>query len=380
MTIGTFLSSGLGIATIALVVVSLIVGMSKSIFAKKEMKNRVLTFLIIGVAVVGVVGVVQTGELFGINITGNGQRLAVVNGDEEAPPLPPSGIVSGACTPELRKLGFTTLNGECTCLGVEDTTINLESQNMFSKGTTVTGNGENRVFVDGSDRKYILDGSSFEASPGQIARVLFHENSTGASTGVYAQEQIVTIPCKGTFDMTGQVCQYDTSPAMTFKNEDGEVMKTDGSTNQTLNADDEITITVKIKASNNQCAGNVNHPSFGNVLCFEFNKTAISSMKIEGVDRANLPQAIDVQSGNSTDCWYVTTESDGSESVYDIVIKTDGINDPTGEYLSYFLVDTALDLDADTLETVLGVEDEDENDLGYTTTAWISSGSTIGFN
>lgn len=341
--------------------VSGIIVSQSEMFKKKKQKNK--SYVVLGILLV--IG------LFTSGIVGELPNLAA--GDTA--PLA-AGDIPAVTTP-------TTTTGDLTFCTVEDTTVTLNDENMFAKGTGVTGDGAHRVFLNGFDKGYIADGGSFTASPGNLVRVLFDENSSSVSTGAYTNEVIVTVPCDGTLDLTGSVCQYDTSPKVTIYNEDGDAMS--ATVGETMSADSEYTWDFKIRASNNLCAGNINAPGKGNIFCLEYNKTQIDKIEavsIEGVttiEKTSAPESISVAATNETSCFYIPAVGDNGIVNGVMVVTTDAAVNPAEDNITYLLFDSDLDLDADTLVTVEGVEDEDDNDLGYGTEAFIAANYVVVF-
>lgn len=270
-----------------------------------------------------------------------------------------------------------------TICPIEDTTVQIDTQDKFAKNTEIS-NGSHRVFIDGVDRGYVAEAGSLSASPGQEYKIIIAENSTG----YYSVIKTGTIPCKGTLDVTGGAAIFDNSPTITQWNENGEVITATGSTAVDLSASAIVTAPFKIAVTSKQAFGNPDHPGNGNAVCINYNKTAFDEIKVDGAKKAPVPTQISTGSTNETMCWYFPAiqndpdVADGtkvSDLLYDGEWKANWIVDAATSYsdpgantegnLSYFLVDTDHDLNADTLADIFDLEDETNNNLGILVTA-----------
>lgn len=254
------------------------------------------------------------------------------------------------------------------CL-VEDTTLALQGEKSFSPGTSVSGEFH-RLFVNGIDKGLKADGSTTTVSPGDELKVIFGENSST----YYSNEIIMSVPCSGTYDMKGSLCQYDSSPSITVWDEDNAVLS--ASHAQAMGASSSYTLPFKIQATNDMCVGSVEHKGSGNVLCVQYNKTNFQSIEVEGAKKAGEPYNTDADNASTGSsahsCYFVEPVGDNGKIEGSFVIETTSVNPSVQANMTIYLFDVDLDVDQDDLSTINDIQDEDSNDLGYTTTSWIA--------
>lgn len=190
----------------------------------------------------------------------------------------------------------------------------------------------------------------------------------------------VTVPCSGTLEVSAGLAQMDTSPTFTIWTEDGQV-STNASNNQDMGADTIYNNPIKIKATSKYAIGNPDHKSKGNILCIQSNATTIDSVAVDGADSAPTPKNLTAVAGDTVDCWYIPVitndPNDGNDGEWngELVTDTASTDPTTDDNMGIFLFDTDVDLDADTLEILYGIEDEDKNELG---TGYAADSATIG--
>ena len=141
--------------------------------------------------------------------------------------------------------------------------------------------------------------------------------------------------------------------------------------------------------------GSIKHPGDGNVWCFLADNTRVKSIEVISgsvqdrkvtvpaappIKAAPEPDNLPKDGTNDTDCYYIPPIADNEDLVGNLLITTDPSNDPTDYLISYYLFDVDLDVDADTLEIINDIQDEDKNDLGYSTEDWVKSDSRYGIS
>ncbi|MHA1329748.1 MAG: hypothetical protein ACTSR2_01600 [Candidatus Hodarchaeales archaeon] len=265
----------------------------------------------------------------------------------------------------------TTVTKPVTISCAESTaTITVKAHNMYSKGTALSDASTlaHRVFIDGSEYGYVSDGGSFTGPVGAKARIIIGANSTAE----YKKEITFTIPCGGTVIDEG-LAPYDNSPTVTFWLEDGSVMSSSNA--QDMTTDSTYTLPFRIRASSKKAAGSPYHPGKGNIFCVQANNTVFDKFEVVGAEVAKVPRALAAAAGKEEWCYYVQPVDNNEYIDLDLVVDTAGVEPTTVHNATYYLYDVDLDLNADTLETIIDVEDEDFNDLGYTTTAYIATGT-----
>jgi len=264
---------------------------------------------------------------------------------------------------------------------IEDTTITLDSYNKYAKNTEVT-NGSHLVFINEDNLGYYAEGGQPTASPGDTYRIIFGENSTSHYSAVKTGE----IGCKGTVTLAMGLAQYDTSPTFTLWTENAQVMS--NSVTQAMDASSTYDIPIKIQATTKFSIGNPNHQGNGNVLCTIYDKSRFDIISVDGATAAPTPNAVAPNTSQSASCYYIPVIPNSPDDNTDgqwtgsLLVDTSANNPDIGQSPYVYIFDTDVDLDADNLDVIEGVQDETNNDLGVAgqtfgqgelnTTLWVS--------
>jgi len=252
---------------------------------------------------------------------------------------------------------------------VDKTTATISTINAYDQSTAVTGGGQSRLFIRKAgestwiDKGYFANSVTTTLSPYDQYRIVYQANSTSASTGAYPVETIGTVPCSGTLALEGKVCQYDTSPTVTTVNNDG-ITKNSATGADDLSANTNYDLSMKFKASSQKCLGNINHPSNGNILCFQYNSTEYTTVALSNQQQTYVPQSLTAVAGKVASCYYSAPIADTNAQEYNLHLVT-GSSYAGGTNISYSLWDTTLGLNTYTLDTILGVQDNKNTDMGY---------------
>jgi len=257
---------------------------------------------------------------------------------------------------------------------IEDVTVTVTSFDLYSQNSDIT-NGSHRVFVGGTDKGYVAEGGSVTVAPENNVKVIFGENSTSHYSVVKEQ----TAPCAGTLEISAGLVAYDNSPSFTIWTEEGQVQSATAN-NQSMATDTVYNNPLRIKSTSKTSLGNPTHPDKGNIVCLQYNRTAYDSMSIDGADPSLTPNAVPAQASYKESCYYIPVipndPNDGNDGEWNGEIVTDTsatwVGGTDAQYANVTIYDTDLDLDADTLAIIYGVEDEDKNDIGS-----LASGATI---
>lgn len=245
---------------------------------------------------------------------------------------------------------------------IEDTTVTFNQVNAYAKATAAA-DGSARVFQNGVDAGYVADGSTKSFSPGDKLTVIYAENSS--ATGYYSDIEEVTVPCSGTLQLQGELADLDVTPTFTFWTEAGEVMSS--SVSENADTDSAYNFPVRIRATSKYSFSNPGI-SANPLLCIDYNNTLLT--KAELLDATSVPVPKQLITGNTTVCFEIEpipndpTNMDDGEWNGEIYVETATGFDKGNT--SVCVIDADVDLDADTLEIILAVEDEDNNDLGMT--------------
>ena len=279
------------------------------------------------------------------------------------------GLQSGVTTGGTTTTGGTqdvTLKVEGSC--VEDTTVTFNHVDLYTKGTSVA-QGARILMFDGDYNAQVANAGSKTYAPGDEYKILSGNLTTTltAGTDFYPQYQTGKLPCeKGAVTILGELPKTQTQANTIFtywNNNDA------ANTEQALGANDEKTVRIRFASSDNTCFGNPYAEKMGgkNVICYTYNSTTYSSLELIGASSANRPKSATAVAGKDTICYQFPVICDNAEYENKLVIKTSGTQ-PTGDShnISISLHDVTFDFDADTLDLIVGVEDEAKtrNDIG----------------
>jgi hypothetical protein len=250
---------------------------------------------------------------------------------------------------------------------IEDTTMSLTSEEMFNP-TTSTG-GDHRIWINGRDAGYIVEGSSMTVSPGDKYKILWVENSTTH----YGKVTEGTVPCSGTLKLHEKLYDIDDGRAATtwanLFNDDGTLNTGSGTAyNLSLAAGEVVDVEIHLKSTFEDSIGNP-AVEFPNVLTCSVNTTAYDDLVLAGYDETSKP-AIRV-SAASMDYYSWKLPAIVSQEKVELLltIDVDNTNDPVddSEWITCYLDDGDYDRHSDTNEIIFGVEDDQDGNLGLTT-------------
>lgn len=274
-----------------------------------------------------------------------------------------SGLTGGAA-PSVSTPTTVTSTGVVQT-SVADVTVTVNTWDKFAKNTEI-GNGSHRVFLNGVDKGWFVDGGSFKASPGDKLVVYFGLNST---SNYPVKKEYSVANTKGTLEAAAGLLKVDHALTLTAFDEFGT--KVSATNTQALTNNDIKSLEVRGTADSKTGFGDVDHPGQGNIICAVGNQTSYDSLKIQGSAKAFQPQAQTSSTGNSVWCYYRPAfESNPDvagtgDDKWQLEVDVKDV-DPTGANsnitINYY--DTGYDLDANTLAEILSVEDESGNDLG----------------
>lgn len=261
---------------------------------------------------------------------------------------------------------------------VEDATVTLNSLRMYKLGTALSGTPNHRVMIDGGDKGLVAEDGTFTASAFDDLTIFFGENASGGEgLGYYTKEFEHTIGCtEGAPFIQTELCEYG-NVTITIKLEDDSVMS--GTNAEDLTTGDEGIHEFKIKAPNDRCAGppyGADHlvdGLYGLEICFKYNNTEYTGFELQAgadtqVKKGYVPQALTAEAGYATECYFVEPTADNAVAYYTLITKTHATTygGTTHPNATITVWDVDKDLDADTLLPLVGIQDEDNNDLGST--------------
>jgi len=259
----------------------------------------------------------------------------------------------------------------------EDTTVTLSSWDLYAMGTE-PGVGHLVLKRDGERNVDYAEDGTFTATPGDQYMILLGNVTTGGSYAPFLASGIV--PDKGTFTIAHGLPAYDTSIAFTYWNENAQV-----NTAQAMDADSSYTIPIRFQASDNQIYGNPQCKK-DNLLCIEGNSTVFSDFELSGETTDGAPTVFNpLKTNNIVKCYHWDKIADNGKYEGNVVVKTASTAPSATNDINITIFDAAIDYDADTLELIAGTtgsivkgqyntltpicsyEDEDNNDIGDTT-------------
>lgn len=248
---------------------------------------------------------------------------------------------------------------------VADNTVTFSLEDTYSAGTAVPD--ATRVFVNGNDRGLVADAGTIDVSPGDEIVGYGAENSSS----YYTVKSTMTAEDKGNSEMKIKVCAQATSSTLTFLDEFG-----DANTNLTIVAGQDYLMEVRYKGANNQCYGNPEGESTKIADCFKYNTSIFENVELKDAKDVATPLAVEddatVAAGFRIVCYENDPSIDGDEVRNQLVLETKdsftiGGTGSAASDITRVLADQDYDLDADDLSSIYGYEDEDDNDLGSTT-------------
>lgn len=266
---------------------------------------------------------------------------------------------------------------------VSDVTVYFDSYDKYNKNSEIT-NGNHRVFLCSKgddctaypknyvDKGFLAEGGSVKAAPGDTVVAIFGLNST--SHYPVRVEKMLS-ETEGVYNMKAGLAAFDTSPTFTVFRDSDDVMSATNA--QAIAANDKLNLKVKLEVTSQQAFGNVDHSGAGNILCFQYNSTCFNKFELDGRSSALVPKirADVVPTGLTVRCYTWPTIGNAIETADDQVwrgtaVVTAGTVNPAASdqcgNVSAFVYDTTVDLNADNLNWIEGVEDEDGNDIGMT--------------
>ena len=289
----------------------------------------------------------------------------------------------GGGTATTTTTGTTTVGSNVLQTTVSDVTAYFDSYNKYARNSEIT-NGNHRVFLCSKaddcatypknyvDKGFLAEGGSVKCSPGDKGKAFFGLNSTTH----YPVAVDFTCPLtEGVLNVKAGLAAYDSTPTITIFRDIGDVLTS--SAVQAIGSSDTRTLGVRLEVTSQQAFGDVDHPGAGNALCVQYNGTCFNSFKLDGRSVLSTPKArADVAvTGNTVRCYDWTPVGNSVESATDgiwtgsLVVQGGSVDPGTTDQcsnVSIFVYDTTLDLDADNLNLIAAVEDEDGNDIGMT--------------
>lgn len=221
------------------------------------------------------------------------------------------------------------------------------------------------IFQATEDKGDIADDGSTTV-PAKMDFLVLGGWNAGTGGTYYVTKVIGNTDCEDPIYVSPELALVDTTVSWVVLNDD---FSTQTGTALTLDGGETTAITVRVSTTLNSYYGN---PELGkcNVLVLEFNRTAYDPFVLEGAiigDSATTPATHTVASTtNTTQAWFF----DGITSTpQEFIIHIDAQDpDPTGNGgIGLYVYDCDYDLDAKTNALIIGVEDENDNDLGSST-------------
>jgi len=265
---------------------------------------------------------------------------------------------------------------------IEDTTLTVGPAEEMYNPTTKATTEYHRVFVNGVDQGRYLDSATLTVNPKDQVEIIWAENSSQGATapsGYYAAKQSFTVPCVGAV-MAG--AQKDSGAYKLYASDANNVTRrvfnedngnlNSVSDNETLGAGDQVTLDVSFLGTYEDAYS----PYGPIVVVVEGNDTSIKNFDLSftGVScsKADVPGQHSVISVDNK-AWAFSCAKDGrglrSNERWDggLSIEVESSINPDGKYgnqIWMYLYDSDYYLDSNTGVEVLGVEDDDDSDVG----------------
>jgi len=255
---------------------------------------------------------------------------------------------------------------------VEDVTVTFSSWDAFNEGTSA-GSGHRALLFNGLKSVEINDDGTKTASPGDPYLVLLGNLTTtlGSVENYYPTLKEGTIGKKGTDSISGGQYRLDRTPTFTYWNDNAQA-----NTATQLDAGETGEWELRFKATTDRCVGNkdaADQKGATNILCLKYNNTLMKSPKLKDrtsgtdVPTASRPTQINTNSDWSLACYESKIICDGAIVEYSVSVepKTTSSNPAEGDNITISLSDGTYDYNAYTNALIVGVEDEDGNDIGF---------------
>lgn len=164
------------------------------------------------------------------------------------------------------------------CPGVEDTTVTLAAEDIFSGAAT---GGTHRFRVNGAPALTVSDAGTFTASPGDSISILWMDE---ASNSYYGFAETVVVPCSGTKTFSQSLYNNGTLTLQIF-NEDGDSIT--GGTTETLAAGDVVTLDANIKGTFETGA------PYGGIIYANYNASVYDKIILDfGGEKVSAPSSV----------------------------------------------------------------------------------------
>ena len=252
---------------------------------------------------------------------------------------------------------------ELSC-GVQQVSQDFRTVDTEKVGTELSGKSQyvyatGEKGVDGALGNVTADGSQTLGTQRTYQTLSGWTDST-----YYAQKQEFTTGCSD--DSTTLKVAKAAQPTVTFVNDDGITKNADSTGEQTIDADDEREVTMKLRMSTDVFYG----AGDANSMVSEYDETYFESVEVlDGntiLDTGVIPR--DFGFHNSTydgrEAYGFDQLLPGTETEYTVRIASDSSNNPTSdEAVRFSLYDANYDIDGDTGKVILDVQDEAKNIL-----------------
>lgn len=271
---------------------------------------------------------------------------------------------SGGATTVIPATGGVTIVSEAV-------TVTFSSWDAYSS-TTNAGSGHRALLLNGLKNIEINDDGTKSASAGDAYKVLLGNLTTDLADGDYYPTYLEgSIPSdKTTASISGG--QYKTQYAPTFSYWNNVAT---ASSATAIGAGETGDWEFRFKAGTDVCFGNkdaADQFNAKNILCLKYNNTLMKppALKEKGsgidVSTAKEPTQVSTTADWSSVCYSVPVICDGAEITYSVHTepKTSSSNPSTGDNVTIVFSDVTYDYNAKTGELIVGVEDEDGNDIG----------------
>jgi hypothetical protein len=239
-----------------------------------------------------------------------------------------------------------------------ETTVKLSGFDYNNKGTSITE--VHSIFVNGDYYGTLANLGTFTASPGDEVTVLFG-NNTEASAGFYATKVTEKIGCVGTKTITGFQKDKVSSVTISLFNSDDGLINSGSDANE-VTASGEETIEMKLKGTSEDFYGEQNV-----IVVFDASSSVFQDVKVSGAKKVSVPSQHTTVASTKAFAYELASIDGSAWETYSVVLEATSSEPTLANNISVSLYDNAYFIDAETNEIVMGYEDEDYNDVGFTT-------------
>ncbi len=260
--------------------------------------------------------------------------------------------------------------------GIEDITMKISDYKKDAMGTDPSKSSAVFIDLNGDGVRDALEDIGDVADDGSttvgvnVDYWVYGGWNAGSGGSYYVQKLSGNTNCRDPLQLNVELAAQDASVSHVVTNDDGTL-----NSGAALSLDDEeqTTIDVKVWTTAKEYYGN---PELGscNIAVIEYNSTGYDEITLSGAPIGGIaptPGSHSLVSVANTTKSYYFAPLDMNKQEFRVHIDVGTVSPDALGGFGISIYDCDIDLDADTNEEIIGVEDEDNNELGSTTEPFI---------